>query len=418
MCLPAQIKDHEQFESSGKRWIMNRCRFLFSSLVLWSVILTPLNLHAGETTLSPVLSLGARYDNNVLFSRTDPIDDYSSVVHPSLGLNYKTERIDLGLGADIEFVNYLDQTELDNAKQAYNLDVNSQLSERLKGQVNARYIRDTLLDSELEETGLVFNQENRERFNAGGGVRYSLSPRSVLGAFYDFRHTDYEEETRADRNEHSVRLIFSRYFNEGLDSLTVSPRYRYIPSPQYKDSDGNTIKGSEVHNVSLNLGWTHKSSEVGTIRLFLGGRYTEERPDDGDSEKRDSSGVVADISYTITDEISNFRIGYRRNINYDADNDLREVDRFYAYYNYSLTERSKAGIDTNIYLTRAENQDSAEENTRYLDIKPKISYSLTERHSLELVYRYSMQYDEDEEDTSVDRSQILLTVVLRFPQKY
>jgi hypothetical protein len=386
--------------------------------MLCNFILTPLNLHAGETTLSPALSLGARYDNNILFRRTDPIDDYSSIVHPSLALNYKTERTDLGLGADIRFINYLDQTAFDNAKQAYKFNVNSQLGERLNGQVNAQYIRDTLLDSELEETGLVYNQEDRERFNAGGGVKYSLSPRTGMGAFYDFRHTDYEEETRADRNEHSVRLTFSRFFNDGLDSLSVSPQYRYIPSPQYEDSNGNTVKGSEVHNITLNLGWTHKSSEIGTIRFFLGGRYTEERPDEGDGEKRDSSGVVADISYTITDEVSNFRIGYRRDINYDADNDLREVDRFYAYYNYSLTERSKAGVDTNIYLTRSENQNSAEENTRYLDIKPKISYSLTERHSLELVYRYSMQYDETEEDESVDRSQIFLAVVFRFPQKY
>jgi hypothetical protein len=202
----------------------------------------------------------------------------------------------------------------------------------------------------------------------------------------------------------------------------VLPRYRYILLSDYKDNDDNTVKGTEAHNFSLNLGWTHKSSEVGTIRLFLGGRYTEERPaDDGngtDDEKRDYSGVVADFSYTIKDEISNLRIGYRRDINYDADNDLREVDRFYAYYHYLLTERSRAGIDANIYLTRTENQDSDDSDTRYLDIQPKISYSLTEHHYLQLAFRYSLQYDDTEEDETIDRSQLLLAVVFRFPQKY
>lgn len=401
---------------------MKRCLLLICSLVLWNMILTPWHVHAGETTLIPALSLGARYDNNVLFDRTVVIDDYSSIVHPSLALNHKTERTDLNLGADIKFVNYLDQTELDNTKQVYEFNVNSQLSERLSGRAKALYIRDTLLDSELDETGVVYNQEDRERINAQGGVNYFLSQKSRLGALYDFMYTDYEVNTRADRNDHSVGVTFSRFFNEGLDSLSVSPIYRYILLSQYEDSDGDTVKGSEVHSFSLNLGWTHKSSEVGTIRLFLGGRYTEERPvDDGDGadeEKRDYSGVVADFSYAIKDEISDLRIGYRRDINYDADNDLREMDRFYAYYGYLLTERSRAGIDANIYLTRTENKDSDDGDTRYLDIQPKISYSLTEQYYLQLVFRYSLQYDDNEEDKTIDRSQILLALVLRFPEKF
>ena len=401
---------------------MKRCLILICSLVLWNVILTPLDVHAGETTLNPALNLGARYDNNVLFDRTIVIDDYSSVVHPSLALNHKTERTDLNLGADVKFVNYLDQTELDNTKQVYEFNVNSQLSERLSGQAKAHYIRDTLLDSELEETGVVYNQEDRERINTLGGINYSLSQKSRLGALYNFTYTDYEERTRADRNDHSVGVTYSRFFNEGLDGLSVSPRYRYILLSDYKDSDGNTVKGSEVNNFSLNLGWTHKSSEIGTIRLFLGGRYTEETPvddgDDTDNEKRDYSGVVADFSYTIKDEISNLRIGYSRDINYDANNDLREMDRLYAYYDYLLTERSRAGIYANIYLTRTENQDSDNSDTRYLDIQPKISYSLTELYYLQLAFRYSLQYDDTEKDKTVDRSQLLLSIVLQFPQKF
>lgn len=417
-----QRKGLRATRTEWKRWIMNRCQQLICSLVLWSVILTPLYINAGETTLTPALSLGARYDNNVLFDRTVVIDDYSSVVHPSLTLNNKTERTDLNLGADIRFINYLEETDLDNTKQVYDFDVNSQLSERLNSQAKASYIRDTLLDSELEETGVVYNQENRERINAGGGVDYSLSQKSRVGALYDFMYTDYEERTRADRNDHSVGVTFSRFFNDGLDSLAVSPKYRYILLSQYEDSDGNTVKGSEVHNISLNLGWTHKSSEVGTIRMFLGGRYTEESPvDDGNGtgdEKRDYSGVVADFGYTIKDEIFDLRIGYRRDINYDADNDLREMDRLYAYYHYLLTERSRAGVDANIYFTRTENQDSDDTETSYLDIQPKISYSLTEKYYLQLAFRYSLQYDDTEDDKTIDRSQILLALAFRFPQKF
>ena len=412
------FKGSQATQIEWKRQTMNRRQNIIFWLVFWCLQIPPVFSYAGETTLQPNLSVSARYDNNILFDRVDAIEDYSSIIRPSLSLIHKTERNTLNLDADVKFVNYLEETDLDNTKQKYAFSIDSELTERLSSQAGVRYILDTLLDSELEETGITYNQEDRQRINAHGGLNFSLSPKASMGAFYDFAQTDYEESTRADRNKHTVWITFSRLFNEGMDSLSVVPKYRHILVSEYVGSDPDvTIDGKEAHNFSLNLGWTHKSSEVGTIRLFLGGQYTEEIPDNG-GDKRETEGVVADLSYTIKDEISNLRMGYRRDISYDADNDLREVDRLYVLFDYSLTERSQAGIYVNGYLTRTENQNSADNDTRFLDIQTKIAYSLTERHSMELIYRFSQEYDDAQEDKTVGRSQILLAVVLRFPTKF
>jgi predicted porin len=371
----------------------------------------PLDMHAGETTLTPQLSIGGRYDNNVLFERTDPIDDYSSVVQPALNLKYKTELSKFELGVDGQFVNYLDRSDMDTVKQSYYMDGNTEISERVRFDANIDYIIDTLLDSELEETGRIFNLEDRERLRAGAGMDYSLSQKSEIRLDYLFYFTDYEEEGRADRTSHAVRTHISGFFNEGIDRLTLLPQYRYT----------TTTDDIEVNNFSLSLGWTHQSSETGTLRLFAGGRYTEESPTsdnaDQDAEKRETSGFIFDFNYDISDEIYSFIIGIRRNINFDADGDLREVNRLYTRYSYSLTERLESGINANVYLTSSEDED-IDEDTRYFDVRPRLDYSLTENHSLRLSYRYSLEYDDTQEYETVTRSQIELSVIFRFPKQF
>jgi hypothetical protein len=300
---------------------------------------------------------------------------------------------------------------MDTVKQYYYMNGDTQLSERIRVDAEMGYIIDTLLDSELEETGRVFNREERERLHAGAGMDYSLSEKFEIGLDYDFNLTDYEEEERADRKTHSVSTYFRRFFNEGIDSLTVLPKYRYIV----------TTDDIEVNSFSLSLGWTHKSSEIGALKLFAGGRYTEESPTsdntDPDAQKRDTSGFIFDLSYNISDEISSFLIGIRRDINFDADGDLREVNRLYSTYQYSLTERLKSGISANAYLTRSEDEN-VDTDIRYFNIRPRLDYSLTEKHILRLSYRYSLEYDDTKENKTVDRSQIELSVIFRFPNKF
>ena len=411
--------------------MMNSCRILICCLVLWCPFVLPIYSSAGEITLTPSIAIQGRYDNNVLFTRIDPFDDYSSIVKPAFRLDSVSERTKLNLGGDVAFINYLDHTDLDTSNQNYYLNVNHSMSERLSTGANIGYVLDTLLDSELEQSGRVFDREDRERYHAGGDMNFRLSQKTGVSARYNFARIDYEKnispdrnETRSDRNEHAVRVSYRRFFNEGLDSVTVQPAYRYLVV--FDDFINDTEKQDIlVNSYSLNLGWTHKSSEVGTIRIFGGGRYTEELPSGKGSatanEETSNFGFVADLSYAIEDEISSFKIGYSRNINFDAENDLREVDRLYTQYRHYLTERSQAGLRASIYLTRSEDSvDSAEDNdTRFFNLAPWLTYSLTERHVLKLTYRYSVEYDNNVEDNkTVDRGQVTLAVVFKFPKKY
>ena len=397
--------------------------------LLWIFMLLalPLNSEAREFLINPELAIAGHYDDNVAFTSTEPDDDYASIINPALELEYVTEQTNLKPGGDLLFFNYLEQTEWDTTIQEYFLDINSQLSERFLVITELNYVFDTLLDSELEQTGRVFEREDRERFDVSTGIEYGLSPKSDLGLRYEYSYIDYQEGTRSDRNEQKVLAKYDRMLNDGLDKITVQPSYSFsISSDDIIDAstDTDTIYGIngdlEVNTYSLNIGWTRQSSEVGTIRIFGGARYTEESRVAGESgkeiEKTDNTGFVADLSYALKDQISLFSVGYRRDITFDANNDLRELDFLYAEYNYSLTERMSFYIKGSFYFTRSEEESG--EDSNYFDGLSWLDYRLTERHSLIFTYRYSQENSNDEGEEAVRRNQVFLSLAFRFPKKF
>lgn len=381
---------------------MKSSGFSIGLLLLCVFLVLPSDSDGRDLTLNSTLAVSGRYDDNVLFARSDVIDDYMSIINPVLSLDYLSEQTKLQLGADVRFINYLDQTDLDTIIQKYFFDSISDISERVNLETKLEYIKDTLLDSELEETGRLFNREDRRQYVADGKLRFKFTQLSSVDTKYKFSRTDYEEDFREDRDLHIAGVNYRRLFNEGLDSLVIGPQYQLNYSNSY-----------ESDTYSLNIGWRHKSSEIGIFNFLVGGRHTIEESRQT-SKERDSTGFVANINYNLKSEISEVDIGYRRNINYDADDDLREIDRVYAKLGYRITERMRYYLNASYYQTRLEETDNGN-RTRYVDILSWVKYRLTETYALNLSYRYSQGYDESEEDSDVRRNQVQLSLVLWLP---
>jgi hypothetical protein len=376
--------------------------FSIGLLVLCVFLVLPSDSDGRDLTLNSTLAVSGRYDDNVLFSRTDVIEDYMSIINPVLSLDYLSEQTELKLGADVSFINYLDQTDLNTIIQKYFFDSNTDISERVNLETEFDYIKDTLLESELEETGRLFNREDRIRYDADGKLRFKLTQLSSVSTRYKFSRKDYEEDFREDHDSHIFGVNYSRLFNEGLDRLVIGPQYQL-----------NYSNSTESDTYRLNIGWRHKSSEIGTFNFLVGGRYTLQESRQT-LEEKDSTGFVANIYYNLKSEISEVNIGYRRDIYYDADDNLREIDRVYTKLSYHITERMRYYLNASYYQTRLE-QTENDNRTRYLDILSWVKYRLTETYALNLSYRYSQGYDESEDDRNVRRSQVQLSLVLWLP---
>ncbi|MGD9161042.1 MAG: outer membrane beta-barrel protein, partial [Desulfobacteraceae bacterium] len=113
------------------------------------------NSHAAEVTLSPSISGAVRYDDNISFSRGSKENDFIFTITPGAELRYKTDKALFETGLKGNLSRYKEYDELDQNHYNINFGGNVSLSERFRLDGSASLIRDSTLDSELSETGII-----------------------------------------------------------------------------------------------------------------------------------------------------------------------------------------------------------------------------------------------------------------------
>jgi hypothetical protein len=277
------------------------------------------------------------------------------------------------------------------------------------------YLKDTTLDSELEETGLVNRREDRERYSGGGGLSYQLSERSDVGMEYTHTKTDYDGPGQVDYDMDAVVLSYNRAFNNQRDLFTVQPYYTY------RDSDI-----SRADNYGLSFGWAHGFSETLNLTAFLGVRYTRTEQVipafwwflEDEKVKETNWGGVADVQLTKQGETLSGTIGYSRDLYFDDQGQPIETDRIRLTADRRITRRLRVGFSGSLYFTESEGEFQLEDS-RHFELSPSLNYRLTERHLLRLAYSYAHHYDKTaSDDETYDRHRVWIALDFRFPQDW
>ena len=381
----------------------------FCKCLIISFLSVPFIAVARDVTVVPSITLRGEYDDNVYFTRTDEISDYLAIISPGLKLDYATEVFNIRGSGLVDVLRYVDEKDINTENQRYTINGGYQLMERWALSGDFSYIKDTTLDSELEETGIVYVREDRERFNAGAGLSYQVSELSDMGVNYAYSKTDYDEIGFEDYNTNLVSLSYNRKFNDGVDVFTIRPRY----------SRGSSDE-SDVDGYRLNFGWTHLPSETYRLRVFLGGRYAVQNFKD-DRDTNGNWGGVADISLQKRAETHSVTIGVGSDIYLRPDTDeLSQVYKIYCNLTRRVTERFSAGVNSRLSLTQPDDADAIyDKEIWYFTVTPSLSYRLTENHSLRLSYSYQQQYDRNiEDDPRIARNRVWLSLNFNFPKKW
>jgi hypothetical protein len=381
----------------------------FFKFMLISFLSVPFLVLAKDVTIVPSIDVKGEYDDNVYFTATDEISDYLTTISPALTVDYVSELLKLEMNGIVDVLRYADETDINTENQRYDVNGGYQLMERWGLSGNFSYTKDTTLDSELEETGVVNFREDRERYNAGAGLSYKVSELSDMGINYTFSKTDYDEQGLEDYDINSFSFSYNRQFNNGIDFFTIRPRYTRLSSDTSDDT-----------GYRLTFGWTHLPSETYRLRVFLGARYTEQDYKD-DRDKRSNWGGVADISLLKKAEIYSVLIGFNSDLYNDpSTGELNTVYRIYCDLTRSISERFRAGLNTRLSLTQPDDEDvDNDKDIWYFVVIPSLAYRLTENHSLKLSYSYQQEYDKNvEDDQRNDRNRVWLSLNFNFPRKW
>lgn len=239
---------------------------------------------SAETKLLTSVGLRQEYNNNILYNRSDEIDDFISKVIPSLRLNHDTELLKLSALASWSGWLFWDNSDLNRLNQRYGLNGNYRIAERWSISASGRYVLDSTQDSQLDETGSVeLGLKDRERLNAGTGLDYAVSERSTLGSDYNYQKTDFERKSSVDTEAHSVRFFYRRKLQNERDVITIFPRFVWGNTDDY-----------DAYSSSLNFRWAHPFSETLDTSITVGVRHTRVDYDD-ERDDTDNWGGVADM---------------------------------------------------------------------------------------------------------------------------
>jgi hypothetical protein len=360
---------------------------------------------AQDIALVPSLDIRGEYDDNVLFERTKEIDDYLATISPALTLDYATELLNLESNMGVDFLRYADEKDLNTQNQRFALNGGYRFTERWALSGNFSYIKDTTLESELEETGLVNVRQDRHRYNAGGGLSYQVSELSDMNINYIHTKTDYDFVGNVDYDYDAITLSHNRHLKSERDIITIQPSY-----------SNWDYEVSEMDNYGLSFGWSHSFSETLRLRAFLGARYTEVHFGD-ERQDYENWGGTADISLRKTGEISSTLLGYRHYFRTSASGEAIEVDRIYCNLRRGVIGRLGIRFSGNLYSTRSEDIFGGK-NTRYFNVIPSLDYQITEDHTLQLAYVYSREEDKTlTADPERERNRVWIALNFRFPRR-
>jgi len=395
--------------------------------VILLLLSSPISAIAAKITIVPFIQIKGEYSDNISFARTNEKDDYIATATPGVTFNYETELLNVQSSISVDILRYLDDTNRNTENQHFDFDIGYLLHEKIRTSGSFSYTKDTTLESELIETGLVTVLADRQRYDAGGSLSYQLSELSDIGLNYMHTEMKYDFAGNVDYDSDNLDVTYSRSFNEQLDVFTARPYYTRTSS-----------EASEVDTYGLSFGLTHIFTETLTLNSSLGGRYTkilyflvqpEIVPDPSldppfrvnfrEVEERTSTrGWVADISLTRTGETSSTTIGYNRNTSYSSFGEPTETDRIYCNTRKRLTERFGLGFSGSLFFTKSEGEFE-DTDRRHFELRPSLNYQLAEDHSLRLFYNYSHDYDKIRtENQKAERNRVWIILDSQFPKEW
>ncbi|HDS15871.1 MAG TPA: hypothetical protein ENN66_04520 [Proteobacteria bacterium] len=393
-------------------------------LILWLASPGLLRAATGDFSCTPSLQFRAEYDDNINFDNENEKSDWLGVFIPTLTASWRTPRIDLKSSLEGEIRRFAAETRYNDEYQRYRLNGSFQATEKLVLEGGAAYTKDSILDSELKETGIVEGLYARKRGSLDAKARYRLGERLFSGFSYGYSDTTYDSPNDIDYDSHS--LVGS------ISYLRRNQRDQFFLQPQYYRYNSEI---STVDNYGLSLGWTRELSEKLSLTCYLGLRYTESEYrystwipffDSGSgliswrrkklSFTEDDWGGTADISLSGRTETLTYKLAYNRDLSYTSTGSPIDRDRLTGSLRWTVSRRLHSGFAAGLYFSKA-NDDYNDEDSTYFYLHPDLSWQLTEKHSLQLHYLYAATTDKTLSDNrSYDRNRVWLALVFNFPR--
>jgi hypothetical protein len=389
----------------------------------------PASVVADDRKVIPSIALKQEYSDNLYFDSQSRQSDFITTVSPGLVLVNNTERLKAGLKLQLDSAYYQDHTDMDSVDQDFSGNLGYAVSSRANLFTSGGYRRDSRVDSEFTQTGLVLSDVPRERYNYQLGGDYALSEVMGVKLAYTFNTEYYDSSQYADSQSNGISLELNRDLSEWLSS-TVG-RIRLGATDYNNDGTQTGSNGSQTKNYTGTIGAERKLDEQFSYFIDLGLRYTESTFDTYRlvpsgipfyyfvvpyEDESNGTGLTGQTGLTYQGELNSAQLSLSHEVAAaSGSNGTVERTALQCGAGRKLNETSRIALSAGYAMNKSTqdetNADTIDEQSIWL--QPKLVYDFTEQWAVETSYSYSLVHDK-EADTDSYRNLVLLRLVYQY----
>ena len=350
-------------------------------------------------TLTPSLSLGERYDDNLFETRTNKQHDFITVLSPGIRAQYLPTAPALGTQLDFDyraaFEFFADHSSENNIAHRLSLTLASPLTPSL--QVRVRELlqvsedpagRDERLGVPLGLRPVSQQQRTRTlRNEAEGRADLRLGGRLSLGVLFAslIEDVDIPEELDEFRYTVGTELGYALY---AMRESRVFVSYQ-VTFESFRDNGivppENADASFQVHAIST--GVRHELTPTLAVNAALGYSFTS-----SDAPQKDGqTAVIANVGFTKTFSRGQASLGYvRRLTSGQGEGGVGLEDTVSAMASINLTGKLKADLNGNVswFDARSVTISSRDVSQRFWSIRPSLTYQILRPWSASVAYAY------------------------------
>ena len=399
-----RLAPRQQRHQEGHRYVAGLWR-LQGIIVVW-LTLVAVAAYGQEPsqrlTLTPSLSLGERYDDNIFETQTDKQHDFITVLSPGIRVQYLPTaptlgtQLDFDYHADIEF--YADHSSQNNVGHRLSLTLASPLAPSLQVSMRESLVITTNPLARGEQlfspTGFrPASQQQSERTlsnQAEGRADIRLGGRTSLGVLFRNLIDNVDIPEELDEFRYTVGTDLGYLINVARNSRVF---VGYLVTFETFRANGTAPLGSsdaafQVH--AIGTGVRHELTPTLALDAALGYNFTTSDA----SQKDGHNGFAMNAMLTKTFHNGQASLGYVRRFSADGSTgNVTNEDTVSVAASINLTGKLTARFDSNVtwsnpqgVTTSTLNADNSDQ--RFLSIRPSLTYQILRPWGVEVAYTY------------------------------
>ena len=396
-------------------------------LLVFLVVLSLTNLAmSAENSFTPSLNIKGEYTDNLFFDQTNKKDQFISTFSPGFEVKRRTERGTYNLLGVIDRRVYKQNPEFNDWNYFWDGKINYQLTPKLSAFTEARYRKNSSPDQFIDVTGVVLNtiQPTYTNDYSLGGTYY-LSEKTVADLSYGVVRVTYDNPENMDYVGNSANLSLTRDLEE-LFSSTIGQINLGYSHYSFNDPAIGFYhpRNSILNNYTCTIGAQHALSEIWSVNLNVGPRYTTSEFDTytpGNVKRKTTKnwGPGGKLDLTYNGEKTSGSLSFSQEVS-PAGGSYGATERTTVRLSVSqrFTDKLLGNVSATYFLNQADAQQfsgsggSLDQET--YSISPTIRYNFNNDLGVEFTYNFTRIKDK-ENKTTADRNLCFFRLVYKHP---